>query len=472
MLASGGSHASPPITQQGGMGMIRRAIMVASAALLAAACVDGNSTDGMDVPSISEPRLTTAASSAELFHEQDQASFRLERVVIALSRGDVIAHYPHRYWKKWQYADLCNIDYGHNATLEWGSGPKEFGDWRSELGKIFHEAMKSRGTNVVGDPSRLFRVSEEALAAEYLVGARITDIRGNICHTHDYWTARPLKQSLGEFYVKVEWEVFSSLTQRVVYKFSTDGYAETKNPTRNGAVVAFMRAFRAAVERAAENADFHRILEPKTIQLAAQRPPDERLTLSGSPLYRTPVGAQIDKLIAATVTLESGTGHGSGFLITRDGYLLTNAHVVGDGKRVPVVFSTGIRVSGTVIRVARKRDVALVKIPIIAEHILPVLRNAAPRMAQTVYALGTPLKRELRATLTRGIVSSNRSIHGNSYIQADVAVTGGNSGGPLLDEYGNVVGISVAGYDAGQNLNLFIPIADALNALNLTVVAD
>jgi S1-C subfamily serine protease len=172
------------------------------------------------------------------------------------------------------------------------------------------------------------------------------------------------------------------------------------------------------------------------------------------------------------VTIELGNGHGSGFLISRDGYVLTNAHVVGEGKNVPVVFTNGLRISGRVLRVAKNRDVALVKVPIIADHILPISQKKPPIVLDTVYALGTPLKRGLQATLTKGVVSAHRKLRNEPYIQADVAITGGNSGGPLLDESGNVVGITVASFVRGQNLNLFIPIDDALKALNLDIVVE
>jgi S1-C subfamily serine protease len=89
-----------------------------------------------------------------------------------------------------------------------------------------------------------------------------------------------------------------------------------------------------------------------------------------------------------------------------------------------------------------------------------------------VFALGTPLTRALQSTLTRGIVSARRSLGGKTYLQADVAISTGNSGGPLLDKMGNVVGISVAGFNVGENLNLFIPINEALSALNIHVDAN
>lgn len=445
---------------------------VAASCLLVAACANGNSTEGLDVPKGSVLSTGTAALAAPLFNREDLASFRLERIVVALGRRDVIAHYPHRYWKKWQYDHLCNIDYGDDAKLEWGAGPKEFGNWSTELGEIFFDAMKGRGANVVGDTAKLFDVNEGAQAAEFLVGARITKISGNICDMHDYWYGRPLYRSLGEFYVKVEWEIFSSLSRRVVGKFASEGFAETRRGRHDGAMITFTRAFEAAVNNAAANPAFLKILMRQGDRAVEAQAVPERLALTGQPQFRRKIAEHIGKVQASAVTIDLGSSHGSGFLVSRDGHLLTNAHVVGDGKNVPVAFRSGVRVNGTVLRVAPRRDVALVKVPVSVSYILPLRRGEMPRIGDDVYVVGSPFDPSLRSTVTKGIVSALRTIDGQRFIQADAAVTPGNSGGPLVDGRGNVIGITVQQVAGGENLNFFIPIDDALKALNLTVVTD
>ena len=93
-------------------------------------------------------------------------------------------------------------------------------------------------------------------------------------------------------------------------------------------------------------------------------------------------------------------------------------------------------------------------------------------------AIGAPVARQLQDTVTKGIVSAHRRnfrLMGakQNLIQADIEIHGGNSGGPLLDQYGNIAGLSVAGYGAGENstgigLNLFVPIGEALEKLNVS----
>ena len=449
-------------------------LMFVSGLLLLAGC--DNTTKWMDVPVVKSASLQTPSdTTGNLFKTQknNQASFRLERLIVALPRGQAIAHFPHRFHAKWQYTHFCNLHYGPNATLEWGSGRENFGDWSTEVGKIFYDVMRQRGTNVVGDTSALFQRANKVQSAEFLVGGRITDIRGNLCNLHAPLSNSPLDQYVGEFYVKVEWEVFSALRRRVIHKFQTEGYAKTTSPKQNGIVVTFFNAYSEAVERAAQDAGFLNVLSRKAETQVAGRTYG-RLRISGKEPYRRPLNTHLEQVLEATVTLRHGTGHGSGFLISPDGYLLTNAHVVGGGKRVPVEFSNGLRVEGQVLRKSVRRDVALVKIPVSAEFILPLVPRERLAVSDDVYAIGSPAFAELKSTVTKGIVSAFRRNDRDriSYIQADVPVTGGNSGGPLVDRYGNVVGITVAGLNNANDINLFIPIDEALRVLNVTVDRD
>ncbi len=442
-----------------------RHLPLACLLLLLASCANGTRTRGMDIPIIAVESPDSIGFGGS---DVARATFRLHRIVASIKRGEVIVHFPSRRWKKWRKNDLCNIGYGKNATLEWGAGPREFGDWRTEFGKVFYDSMKSRGASVVGDPTKTFGAVDSAGAAEFLIGARIVEIKGNLCNKHDYWDARPLRETLGEMYLKIEWEVFSSLTRQVVHKFSTEGYARTRQGKRQGYLLTFTNAFADAVERAARNKGFKKVLLRNPDAPVVSSSSFGTLSLVGSRLFRGSIKKHLGEIRTAVVTIERANAHGSGFLITKDGYLLTNAHVVRDGKRISVLFSNGVRVAGNVVRVDKARDVALIKIPILVANALPILQNSLPQTLDTVFALGTPLRRALRSTVTKGIVSAHRKLDGNPYIQADVAISGGNSGGPLLDKMGNVVGISVSGYD-GQNLNLFIPIDDALSALQMKI---
>lgn len=147
----------------------------------------------------------------------------------------------------------------------------------------------------------------------------------------------------------------------------------------------------------------------------------------------------------AVVAIATGTGHGSGFIVSPDGLVLTNAHVVQDApSTVTVVLADGKQVLADVVGFAPKGlDLAALKIR--NQKNMPTLRLAAPgsvRVGQSVYAIGTPLSVEFQNTFTNGVVSRLDTKSG--LIQHNAAINPGNSGGPLLNSNGEVIGVNSA----------------------------
>ncbi len=161
-------------------------------------------------------------------------------------------------------------------------------------------------------------------------------------------------------------------------------------------------------------------------------------------------------------------GIGSGFIISPDGYILTNAHVVDGVKEVHVKLTDRREFTAKVVGTDPKTDVALIKID--AKN-LPVVRVGSAKnveVGQWVVAMGSPFGFE--NSLTAGVVSAkSRSLPGDGYvpfIQTDVAVNPGNSGGPLFDMNGNVIGINSQIYSRSggyMGVSFAIPIDVALH---------
>ena len=225
-------------------------------------------------------------------------------------------------------------------------------------------------------------------------------------------------------------------------------------------------------------------LEGKTVNLAPVNftQSDEK-ALSAQEVYQ--------KVSPAVVTISTkGTeykgffaqnveGIGSGFIINEDGYILTNYHVVelaisNNTKDVTVILSNGEEVAAKVVNYDQNRDIAMVKladgtkVPAVAE----LGDSDGLYVGQEVVAIGTPLGKNFAQTLTKGIVSGvNRNLTtegGNTgdYIQTDAAINSGNSGGPLINTKGEVIGINTAKL-SGQSettiegMGFAIPINDA-----------
>lgn len=174
-----------------------------------------------------------------------------------------------------------------------------------------------------------------------------------------------------------------------------------------------------------------------------------------------------------------GAAAGSGFVITEDGYILTNYHVIEDANSITVAFSDGKTYPATLVGGEEGNDIAVIKIE--AKDLTPVVIGKSGDMlvGEQVVAIGNPLG-ELTFSETVGYVSAlNRSITVSSskkinMIQTDCAVNSGNSGGPLFNSHGEVIGIVSAKYSSGgysssasvEGLGFAIPMDDVSAMVN------
>ncbi len=201
---------------------------------------------------------------------------------------------------------------------------------------------------------------------------------------------------------------------------------------------------------------------------------DSIVKIPTCPRSVTPLSQGTSALQAAVVTVKIDGAHGSGFFISRDGYLLTNQHVVVENKFVTVKLTTGRELPGEVLRTNKTRDIALVKVNESGMTALP-LRLELPEVASEVYAVGTPKLEQYSTTITKGIVSAYRRDDDLTLLQSDTAIHPGNSGGPMVDPFGNVVAVSVSGLAISgvlTSINFFFPIADALKFLAVELVKE
>jgi serine protease Do len=167
------------------------------------------------------------------------------------------------------------------------------------------------------------------------------------------------------------------------------------------------------------------------------------------------------------------TGSGSGFVVSANGLILTNNHVINGATSIQVTFEDGRQLTGTVVAVDAPHDLALVKVAATGLKPLALGDSSALVVGQVAIAIGSPLG-TFSDTITQGIVSglgrtidvgqagSRRSTHLSGLIQTDAAINPGNSGGPLLDAAGNVIGIVTATASNSQGVGFAVPIAVAL----------
>lgn len=164
-------------------------------------------------------------------------------------------------------------------------------------------------------------------------------------------------------------------------------------------------------------------------------------------------------VVEITGVASSGTSVGSGFFCDEKGTVITNYHVIEKCSSATITLSDGkIYDVKQVLGFDVDRDIAILSTTCAAS--VPVkIRRTAVKTGEAVYAIGSSLG--LSGSLSNGIVSAaEREVEGNVYIQTTAPISHGNSGGPLLDKEGAVVGITTASFVDGQNLNLAIPICE------------
>lgn len=198
------------------------------------------------------------------------------------------------------------------------------------------------------------------------------------------------------------------------------------------------------------------VLQPRTLPVASVPRPR---VLSAQDIFQTANSSM------ALIETFDDEGHaleqGSGFVVSNDGTILTNYHVIRGASRATAKFGDGTEgeVAG-VVAFDQNHDVAALKLASPPKAFLHIGDSDGLKVGQKVIAIGSPLG--FQNTVSEGIVSGLR----NGIIQMSNPISPGSSGGAVFDRYGNVVGISVATVASGQNLNFAVPINWAKSYLN------
>ncbi len=172
-------------------------------------------------------------------------------------------------------------------------------------------------------------------------------------------------------------------------------------------------------------------------------------------------------VVAISVTAEAGAGGGSGFVIDRDGHIVTNAHVVDEADEIVVEFLEGAIVRAELVGSDLASDLAVLKVDVPASQLQPIAFADSEQLTvgQTALAIGSPFSQGW--TLTSGIISAiDRTIQGltefsiGGVIQTDASINPGNSGGPLINLDGEVIGVNsqiISGARSSSGVGFAIP---------------
>jgi len=396
--------------------------------------------------------------------ESNSKRIRLENVVMALEktgggRKVIGAHYSGANCLK------------KGTTIAWSKGRVAIDakNYQSQFNKVITEF----GYAAEGE-DRLFG-GQQIDKAELSLAAEIKELQVNSCRSDHRFSKNNKKIST---YMKIKWSVFDILERKIIYQLTTEGSSSDwyDRSTNDEISISRFKSFRQSVRNMLADNKLVGFFEPesnvprKTVATENSR----HVPLSLGVSYgdgKEKFTSIVEDLKRASVTIRSPSGHGSGFLITNDGYIVTNSHVVEKAKQVVVIFEK-IELRADVVRNDSKRDVALLKLKEFNAAALSISKRK-PVEGETIYVIGTPLDEKLSHTVTRGIISAKRTLEdGKEYFQTDAAINPGNSGGPIFNEYGEVIGIAVSGLfnraGGSLNINFLIPIEEVIGSLNIT----
>ncbi|WP_437903538.1 serine protease [Sorangium sp. So ce327] len=320
---------------------------------------------------------------------------------------------------------------------------------------MFLEEMRELGYRALGRENLALnqdRSSEAAfLLAGTLTAADCSDERGLTCG------------------ITIKWELLHRSSNTVVYQMTSNHEEmEMRELDRaaagNALLLGSLRSLlaRPMFVQALRGSD-----TPAEAPAAPEFPPGE---MRGCPARTLVMPKMSEDVLNATALVKLNDGVGSAVVISPDGLLLTAAHVATTPE-VVVRFRDGKELPATVMRVNEQSDVALLQLKDRSrETPCLTLRMPSPSTGDDVFALGAPGGERLSFSVTRGIVSGQRSFDGSSLIQTDTSISPGNSGGPLVDDKGQVVAIMTfkATGKGIEGLGFGVPSAIALSSLGLS----
>ncbi len=404
---------------------------------------------------INQTKLQKEDVPLKTVSDKKTKTFQLDKIKVGFEHGSVIGT---RMDLPWGSLGACR----GTEKIKWEGSSKIEND---NFYYIFYDEFKKMGYSILGDPRKMFPTPDSE-KPDLAVGANIISMDYVHCGLRN-----DRRFSKRDMTLKVNFQFFSLRTRKVVFDIVTESeILKFKNGTF---LEVFLETFRGNVQKIIADEKFNKFITSGVSdipQFAESQLNYEFMSLASLPPSNEPLGKHINSIQSSVVkiTNDDSTVYGSGFLADGRGYILTCNHVVASGNNFQVIFDSEKKYDGRVVRRNPDLDLALIKIQAVNLTPLPINRTKL-NVGEAIFAMGFPLN-EANASLTKGIIASYYESEGKEYIQSDVNTLPGSSGGPLLDEKGNVVGITYSGVhisDVPVGRNFFLPINMALKGLKL-----
>jgi S1-C subfamily serine protease len=314
------------------------------------------------------------------------------------------------------------------------------------------ETLREGQVNAVGAENLVFE-KDESGRAEVLLGGTARELE---CETK----VRTVSCRLG-----IEWQVLDVATDQIVYQ------ALLRSVERDVDVDATeglgVKLVKSQVRALLARPKFRGALDRPVTAPSAIRYPQTGFRACTTPAAAMPDGFK--QAAAGTVVVRTAQGFGSGFFLGPDGLVITAAHAV-TSPELRLELYDGTEVRARAVRESKQQDAALLVVEGSSGPFPCLPIELGPKaIGRDVYALGAPASKQLAFSLTRGIISAQRTIDGTTLLQTDTAMSPGNSGGPLVDADGRIVGVVSRKFTgrAIEGVGFGVPIEAALEALGL-----
>ena len=299
----------------------------------------------------------------------------------------------------------------------------------------------------------------------------------NLAGCYFYETSKNCSQMAMRIEVEVNYE-FKDKFGKEIYNLRKRGWSGTYSLDRLKWLSIDSdekrKFFNSRMEEAIANSLYDLIADSESEIIFKDEEPLAATKLESLHLNNSSSVTDMKSALKATVTIKTGDSFGSGCVVSNDGYILSSYHVIADFKDsvIHIISNGGDTIKGIVVRTSKSADLALIKTSKTFPFAFSLLASTEIEVTDEVVAIGTPASMELSQTVSKGIVSAVRkSGDKNTIIQTDVAVSPGNSGGPLLKLPGIFIGVVNSKISGGRidGLAFCTPVSDVITFLNLNV---
>lgn len=339
--------------------------------------------------------------------------------------------------------------------------------------ETFYEIVTNAGfTTPLSEFTSLFAddTEDRKPLPRFIVGANLVDynIYFGKSDEKDYGAG----EVVGITTMGIEWQVLDKKTGDVVLKKKTKGrirYRTSRYYSTPNNLMAFEDALIKFLNEGAfletiKKADVTPLVSTSNVKPGqAVKVGSVKLPEFGS------TGEMIQYANKSCVTVITDGGHGSGVIVGKEGYVLSAYHVVEGVNKIQVQFSEGLKLEANILSFDKTHDIVLLKIEGSGFQALPLGTEVEFSLGEDVVTIGTPANVDLGQTVAKGILSGKRMVEENIYYQVDMAVSPGNSGGPLLNKNGEVIGIvqrKIIG-EGIEGIGFAVPVKTAAEVLNI-----